>query len=391
MADDLAYQRLQRLRSFLSEAPFEVFIAASPPNVLYASGYRSVAGQIMTGHRMAALVTPEEIYLVGPCADSAPALEAGIDPDRYVAFGRFFFESEDGQAAPTRMVDAHGDFLDALSAAIEKSGVRSAAIGVDELGLGADVLNATGEAVSGVELRHASAWAREVRARKLPGEIDRLRRAAQLAEDGIEAAIASASPGVTERQLASAVAATMASGGAEPRFVVVTGGLRSALADAHPTDNPWKPGELMRFDVGCTVDGYWSDMARTAVLGEPDATQGRRYHALLAGQEAQLSETRPGTSGGRLFEVAVDTVRSEGIEHYRRQHCGHGIGTEVYELPPVAPGESMRLAEGMVLSLETPYYELGWGGMMVEDIVAVTNDGFTPLTRSSRELLTVPA
>jgi Xaa-Pro aminopeptidase len=387
MADELDYQRLQRVRVALAAAPFDIFVAASPANVFYATGYRSMAGQIVPDHRMAAIVTPDEVYLVGPCSDSAPALEHGIDPDHYVPFGRFYFESENGEAPPSAMADQHDGFVSALAAALKRAGAEHTVIGIDEVSLGGDALETIADRSSATN--ESTAWFHGLRARKLPGEVGKLRRAAELAESGIRAALAAASPGVSERELAWIVSSTMASGGGEPRFVVVTGGLRSALADAYPTDNSWKLGELMRFDIGCVVGGYWSDMARTAVLGEPDPTQARRYQALLAGLEAQFAEARAGTTAERLFDVALDTVRSQGIKHYRRQHCGHGIGAAVYESPLVAPDQRLELAPGMVMSLETPYYELGWGGMMVEDMVAIDEDGFTPLTHSPRELLTV--
>jgi Xaa-Pro aminopeptidase len=220
--------------------------------------------------------------------------------------------------------------------------------------------------------------------------VELLRRAATLAEQGIQAAFAAAAPGATERELASVVAATMAAGGGEPRFVVVTAGARSALSDARPTDLALTPGDLLRLDVGCTVDGYWSDTARTAVLGDPDDLQSRRYAALLAGEQRQLESARPGVRACELFRVAVDAVEAAGIRPYRRHHCGHAIGGEVYERPIVAPATDDVLRKGMVLCVETPFYELGWGGMMVEDTIAVTEQGVDLLTTADRSLRVIP-
>ena len=183
----------------------------------------------------------------------------------------------------------------------------------------------------------------------------------------------------------------MARGGAQPRFVVVGFGERSALGDARPTDRPWRPGELARFDVGCQHEGYWSDVGRTAVLGEPDSRQQERYAAILAGEEAELAVTAPGVPPEEVFRRAVETVESRGLRPYRRHHCGHTIGLEVYERPVVAPGWDAPLEAGMVLCLETPYYQLGWGGMMVEDTVVVTETGSLVLTDLSREMWVVPA
>jgi Xaa-Pro aminopeptidase len=173
--------------------------------------------------------------------------------------------------------------------------------------------------------------------------------------------------------------------------VVSTTGPRTALADAPATRRSWRPGELARFDVGCTVDGYWSDIGRTAVLGGPDRLQASRYAAILAGEQAQFAAARPGVTTAQLFDVAVAAVEAGGITPYRRHHCGHGIGQSVYEAPIISSGVDRPLVAGMTFCFETPYYEVGWGGMMVEDLVQVTGGGLRVLTGSDRGLRVVPA
>ncbi len=121
-------------------------------------------------------------------------------------------------------------------------------------------------------------------------------------------------------------------------------------------------------------------------MGEPDEVQADRYRAILAGEQAQLEAARPGISAHRLFDIAVSEVAAAGLSPYRRHHCGHAIGTEVYERPVVAPGVTTLLEPGMVFCFETPYYEIGWGGMMVEDAVVVTAEGAEVLTESDRSL-----
>jgi Xaa-Pro aminopeptidase len=230
-----------------------------------------------------------------------------------------------------------------------------------------------------------------VRAVKLPFEQQRLRKAAQLAEEGIAVALAIAAEGVTERDLAARVAATMAAGGGMPRFVVVTTGERSPLADAFPTDLAARPGDLIRFDIGCVYEGYWSDIARTAVVGEPTPRQSSTYRALLQGMLAEFDVVKPGATAGEVFAAAQSTVeRLAGPNPYRRHHVGHAIGLSVYERPIIAEGNPTVLEPGMVFCLETPYYELGWGGMMVEDTGVVTDDGFELFTGMDRSLLVVP-
>jgi Xaa-Pro aminopeptidase len=393
--DQLAAARLARLREALAAAPFDAFLATTPENVFYATGYRSMAGALFRGHQMGALVTAEAVVLVAPCADSAPAADAGIAPEWFVPYGTFYFEAGAGSAL-AGMPGKHATFADALAQALRAHapgpGGSTRLLGVDTAGLDPAAAAAVEAAVGSAAFVDGGAWALDLRGTKLPGEVELLRTAAGLAEQGIEAALAAARPGVSERELATAVAATMVAGGGEPRFVVVTAGERSALADAYPSDYTLRPGDLLRFDVGCVVGGYWSDMARTAVCGEPSALQAARYAALLAGEEAEFELLRPGVASGKVFEAAVATVEGAGFDRpYRRHHCGHGIGAAVYEPPLVSPGVETPLRAGMTLCLETPYYEIGWGGMMVEDTIVVTDSGYELLTSTDRGLRVVPA
>lgn len=387
----LVAERTARLLAHLADAPFDAVVTLSTANVDYATGYRSMSGAVHGTSSVAAVVTGSRTVLAGPVADSAPAFDAGIGEDDFVAFGRFYFESAGSAATATRLVDEHPGAAEAIAAAVTRAGAAAATIGLDEAACPAPLRAALAAALPGVTWVDASGWLSRVRARKLPGEVALLAQSARLAEAGIVAALAVARPGVTEAELARVVARTMVDGGGLPKFTVVTTGPRSALADAVAGDRPLAAGDLLRFDVGCLLDGYWSDIGRTAVIGEPTALQSSRYAAILAGLDAQLAAARPGVSAAALFDLAVDVTQRGGIAPYRRQHCGHGIGLDVYEAPIVRPGQDVPLEEGMTFCFETPYYELGWGGMMVEDALVVTADGVEALTTLARGLTEVPA
>ena len=87
-----------------------------------------------------------------------------------------------------------------------------------------------------------------------------------------------------------------------------------------------------------------------------------------------------------MFDRAVEVTRAAGIPHYDRHHCGHGIGIECYDLPSIAAQDTTVLKEGMVVNVETPYYELGFAGLQVEDTVVVTKDGVEYLSTYDRSL-----
>lgn len=88
-----------------------------------------------------------------------------------------------------------------------------------------------------------------------------------------------------------------------------------------------------------------------------------------------------------MFDVAVKRVCEGALPNYRRHHCGHGIGLAAHEFPGLAPAnQNAEIQDGMVLCVETPYYEIGWGGMMVEDMIVIRDGGHERLTHMSREL-----
>lgn len=228
-----------------------------------------------------------------------------------------------------------------------------------------------------------------VRSVKLTGELELMRFAARITEEAIEAGMAAAQPGVTDKQVAAVVAAHMSAHGGFTRNVTVVGGLHSAYSDAFPLQRPLEEGDLLRFDVGCSYFGYKSDLARTAVIGAASQLQMDRYNALQEGLCAEIEAIRPGITAGEVFEAGMKCIASLGFKEFKRHHLGHAIGLAVYEHPVITPDCPDLIPNGSVFCLETPYYEPGWGGMMCEDTGVVSSDGFVMLStidRSLREL-----
>ncbi|MFG1696014.1 M24 family metallopeptidase [Nonomuraea sp. NPDC049309] len=368
--------RRERVLAEMAASGLETVVLSTPESVHYATGHRSLTATLHRGPAVAAVVTAARTVLVVPAGEAAAAAEALGGSGDLVTYGEFYFAHADGSVTS----GDHPDLPSALGAVIG----RSPKPAVERAGL-----PRTPAVLGGAP--GADEWIKAVRAVKLPGEQELLRKAARLAEDAIAAALDQAAAGVTERELAAVVAGAMAAGGAEPGFVVVTSGERSALSDAYPADRACRPGDLVRFDVGCRYEGYWSDVARTAVVGGPDERRRRFYEALAAGQEAEFTVARPGVRACDVFAAAVRAVEAHGGPRpYRRRHAGHAIGLSVYETPVIEPADETVLRPGMVFSLETPYYELGWGGMMAEDAGVVTEDGFELFTRTDRGLRVIP-
>lgn len=140
----------------------------------------------------------------------------------------------------------------------------------------------------------------------------------------------------------------------------------------------------MRYDFGCELGGYQADTGRTVIVGAPTDAMERHFRAIHKGWEAVVEMIRPGVRACDVFAAGVKAVQQAGIPHYRRQHVGHAIGLETYDDLILGPDDRQALAVGMVLCVETPYYQLGFGGFQIEDTVALTQHGVDFLTKLDR-------
>ncbi|MFC5993090.1 M24 family metallopeptidase [Pseudonocardia hispaniensis] len=389
MTRDLNRQRRARAQAKLQDADFDAFVSSSASTVRYLTDFRSMAAELYEDISAVVVAAADRVRLVIPFSQAAAALDVGVPEEEIVSYGEFYFDSMPPSQQLRKQLQHHDDQISALQAALCECAGTGRRIGVELVGMHPELTRWLLDGGHGLELCDASTWSTGVRASKLPGEIELLERSARITEQAIQDALAQARAGWREKDIARVMAESMLAHGAEPEFFSVQTGAHSALGDAFPGDRPWQPGEVLKMDLGCRVDGYWSDLGRTAVLGAPDAEMVKTYNALREGQRVELEMIKPGITTNELFDAAVDAVREAGLPSYARQHCGHGIGLAIYDPPLVRAKAGVMIEEGMVFCLETPYYRSGWGGMIVEDTVVVTSTGCRELSISSRELLVV--
>lgn len=380
-----------RLTRVMEAEGLDALVATTPENLRYVTGFHSIAHGMFRGIELYAVFTRQGTGLVVPFIDTAGVAADGVTPDRVATYGKFFFEyAPDPGPVGRRIRDLTqapaASPADALATVLGDLGVLGKRIGLDEGNVWPQTWQRLAERLAGSSLVPAYQFFRQARMIKSPAEVERLARAAHIAEAGVAAVLGMLRAGATERDAVRVFEEEVVRLGAAPLFTVATIGERAALADVNPADRAMRPGDVIRFDLGCTWQGYRSDIARTAVLGPPSEKQARYYGAALAGEKAAIEAMKPGVPVSRIFEVAMRVTREAGIPHYQRHHVGHGIGLEPYDPPTVNAATDVALEPGMVLCIETPYYEHGWGGVQVEDLVEVTADGARRLTRSSQDL-----
>ena len=135
--------------------------------------------------------------------------------------------------------------------------------------------------------------------------------------------------------------------------------------------------------------GYYADMTRTFVKGEPSQEILEMYTALRDAKQLAISRIRSGVAGSELHQLVIDFFKERGYESDTRgfiHNLGHGVGLQVHELPTVGPS-GIPLQEGNVITIEPGLYYPGTGGVRLEDIGAVTKKGFNNFTSFPEDLV----
>jgi Xaa-Pro aminopeptidase len=135
--------------------------------------------------------------------------------------------------------------------------------------------------------------------------------------------------------------------------------------------------------------GYYSDMTRTVVKGEPSDEIREMYTALRGAKDLAVTLMKPGVPGADVYQSVVDFFKDHGYESDTRgfvHNLGHGVGLQVHELPTIGPS-GKELRAGNVVTVEPGLYYPGTGGVRVEDMGAVTAKGFSSFAHFSEELI----
>src|SRR5262245_3217416 len=378
----------ERLDAALETFGVDALVATSAADVAYLTGFWSFSRGVYPTD-IAAVYSKSGTALVIPTID-APAFTAGDGAADHVAcHGRFFFNlaeraDEHARRAAQLAAEPTETAAEALARVLESLGLRGARVGLDDPARpGAAAIAARLTRFRVMPAVGAVAGARLV---KGPYEIECLVQALRIAEEAIHTVLGDLKPGTTEREAVDIYERAVAARRGTPYAAIIAFGATSALPAAPTGDRAPRPGELVRFDVGCVFKGYRGDVARMGVLGEPDSRAQRAYDAVEAGVQAGLDAIRPGVDGGAIFETAVTAVRAAGLPEFRRHHVGHGIGLDPAEAPWLRPGGE-SLEAGMVLRVEAPYYEVGAFGVTVKETVLVTRSGASVINRSHRGLV----
>jgi Xaa-Pro aminopeptidase len=244
---------------------------------------------------------------------------------------------------------------------------------------------------SDFRLRDTQGLVERARMVKDSDEIALLRAAAVLGARLFDRALAVIRPGVKESEVAAEMEYAARRAGAEEMSfpTIVAAGKRSALPHGRASKAAIPSRGFVVCDFGVILSGYCSDRTRTLHVGRPTFEARRMYEAAREAQAAAIATVRAGVSVDEVDRAARKVLKTQGLAGRFTHSTGHGVGLEIHEPPRVAAGQTEILRPGMVITVEPGVYIAGFGGVRIEDMVAVTEGGCEVLAPTTRELITI--
>lgn len=359
--------KLTRFTDALHRSEFDVVIAASPENTWYLSE-AIIDTQRTLLERLALVVwgrSGDPIYIV--CTNE----EVQARRDSWIRDIRGYVEY---QQSPMQL----------LADAIIERGATRGAVGIEKHFLNAHYHEELTRLLPSARFTEVGPFFDRVRAIKTPNEISLLEEAATVTDRVIRKVFEDARPGMTERQIGAMLTSELILSGADMQaFQVLAAGVNTCSTHHRAGDYVIQNGDVMRTDFGgIFAQGYFSDLARTIVVGRPSQRQRDVYAALWEEHDRLISMMRAGTSCRDLFESHKTRWESLGWR-MTRPHIGHSLGIGLHEYPLIMPGEDDVLQPGMCMSIEPNHLIPATEKYHVEDLVVIEDNGPRVVSQSA--------
>ena len=352
-------ERLKKIQQLLKQNNIDAVIINNPVNCRYLSGFDGTSGVLLIGLDHAFLVTDF----------------------RYI-------EQATAQTQHFTVQRWQDDLYKSLVPLIEEAGWSK--LGFESKHVTYATFIEMKEKLP-VELIPLEETTEQQRIIKSDDELAVLRRGAKILDLAFNHIRSLIRPGMTEQETALELEIYLLRQGAEDsafRFIVASG-KRGAMPHGIASAKKLVKGELVTLDFGAVFEGYATDMTRTVVLGNASQRQLEIYDIVKKAQQKAAAAVKPGLKGSEVDAVARGVIDQAGYSQYFGHGLGHGVGLETHEPPTLNPRSNTVLAAGMVVTVEPGIYIPEWGGVRIEDMVSVTEDGVEMLTNSTRDLIVV--
>ena len=353
-------ERVAQLAARLPENELDALLISAPKNRRYLSGFSGSAGYLL------------------------------VTAQRHVLFTDSRYAEQAGNQSPHFEVIQIKPGLDWLMEALKETGVKRLGFESDNMTVASynRVLDAIKEEedLGGISLIATTGITDELRAFKDKDELAQLQKAIDASDRAMEAVCPTIQAGMTEREVAWRMEVAMREFGADSISfdTIVASGPNGAMPHHRADDTVIQAGVPIVIDMGAQVNGYCSDITRTVVVGEPDEMFHKIYNIVLGAQLTAINTVRPGLTGEECDALSRDIIVEAGYGDNFGHSLGHGVGLAVHENPRVGPTAENELKSNMVFTIEPGIYLSGWGGVRIEDIVVLGEEGATPLSKAGK-------
>ena len=351
-------KRLSKVKNILFSKNLDCLLLTDASNIFYISGFKGYEG----------------IFLLIP-KDKEPTLFVPkLEYDRANEESRIH-------------VEHYENYKKALIESIERIACRK--IGICYKRVPHHIVVLVKNKISNVNVVDISEDIANIRMIKDDEEIERIKRAVEIAEKGLEEARNIIGEGVSELEVAAKVEYTMRIMGSEktPFATIVASGSHAALPHAVTSDKVIRSGEVVVVDLGATFKGYVSDLTRTISVGRVREEIKDMFQAVLEAQKAAIKAIKPGVKAAAVDNEARNVLKEYGYEKYFIHGTGHGIGIDVHEPPALRKESNIELKKGMVVTVEPGVYVKNLAGIRIEDDVVVTDTSYFVLSKFERNLV----
>lgn len=365
MEKNILKERVERIKKLMGKKDMDVVVALSLENVFYTTG-AYIMTQRAIRDRLEIAVLPKKgkpVFIVCKIEEKLAKKETWIEDMRtYIEF----------KESPIQF----------LVTVLKEMGLEKGRIGIEQHYLTvyyhAELTNAMPDA----EFIECQNLFDEIQMIKEPGEIEILAKAAKGTRKAADAAFLSAKAGDTEKELANQMIINLLNQGVdELSFMVLGTGERSIYTHPTPGDTPICSGDILRVDFGGLFSGYFSDLARTAVVGNPSPAQADVYKKLASIQKEVIYSLQVGVRFCDVYNKCERLYKDKDLT-FNMPHIGHGLGVGLHEHPIINPLNEEKVQENMVINVE-PLVVYGNSAYHIEDLILTTKNGPKILTESS--------
>ncbi|MGL5256786.1 MAG: M24 family metallopeptidase [Proteocatella sp.] len=247
------------------------------------------------------------------------------------------------------------------------------------------------EKLEGVEFVPLKKQLTKIRAVKTELEIENISKASGILDETFSYILDIIKPGISEIEIANEIEYYVKKKGANgiPFETIVASGKRTSMPNAVASNKLIDSGDFLTMDFGCIYNGYCADITRTVFVGKASEKQKELYDIVFKAQTATMEAIKAGVSCRAIDKIARDIISAYGYADNFGHGLGHGVGLEVHELPRISSFSEDILEENMVITDEPGIYIPEFGGIRIEDLLVVTNDGYRLLSKASKELIEI--